>query len=101
MTTNEYHRTLSEEEVHEGRIMIMKDALKFFPKPFKSFNVTSGGKKFELAVDAIDCRCRGEVKPHQHYWLPLKDAKNALRWERGAHVTIVKRKDGEYSLESH
>ena len=98
--STEYHRTLSEEEVHEGRLMIMKEAVKFFPKPFKSFVISAGGKTFELALEAIDCHCRGEIKPHQHYWLPLGEAKNLLRWERGAHVTIGKRKEGGYTLES-
>jgi hypothetical protein len=96
----EYHRVLSDEEVHEGRIMIMQDAVKFFPKPFKAFTVTAGGKKFQLAVEAVDCRCRGEAEPHQHFWLPLKEAKTTLKWERRAHVAVVKVKDGEFSLES-
>jgi len=97
-TATEYRRSLSEEEVHEGKIMIMKDALKFFPKPFRAFSVKAGGKKYELAVEAIDCRCRGEAEPHQHFWLPLKEARAAITWQRGAHVILRKDKDAGYIL---
>jgi hypothetical protein len=94
----EYRRSLSEEEVLEGKIMVMKDDLKFFPKPFRKFEVNVAGKKFELALEAIDCQCRGPMQPHQHYWLPVKEAKAMLRWERGAHVVLKKEKDASYTL---
>ena len=97
-SATEYHRTLSEEEVHEGKIMIMKDALKFFPKPFKAFAVSAGGKNFDLYVEAIDCRCRGETEPHQHFWLPLRDARVVLTWHRGATIVVRKEKGTAYSI---
>ncbi len=97
-SATEYHRTLSEEEVHSGKIMIMQDALKFFPKPFKVFPVTVGGEKFDLTVEAIDCRCRGEAEPHQHYWLPLKDAKGSITWHRGATIVVRKGTGSAYTI---
>lgn len=97
-STAEYRRTLSEEEVIEGKIMIMKEDLKFFPKPFKKFTATVGTKKAELAVEAIDCQCRGPAQPHQHFWLPVKEVKGMIRWERGAHVVLKKESDATYTL---
>lgn len=97
-TSNEYRRSLSEEEVLEGKIMIMKEDLKFFPKPFRKFPVKVAGKNIELAVEAIDCQCRGPAQPHQHFWLPVKEAKTLIRWERGAHVIVKKEKDASYTL---
>jgi hypothetical protein len=99
-SSTQYRRTLSEEEIHEGKIMIMKEALKFFPKPFKKFAVKIGDKSVELAVEAVDCQCRGPQLPHQHFWLPVKDAKARLRWEHGASVTVSKDKAGSYSIDS-
>jgi len=95
---SEYRRTLSEEEVLAGKIMVLKDDLKFFPKPFKKFAVSVGDKKVELAVEALDCQCRGPAQPHQHYWLPVKEAKGLIRWERGAHIVLKKQKDSSYTL---
>jgi hypothetical protein len=100
-SSTEYRRSLSEEEVLEGKIMVMKDDLKFFPKPFRKFEVKVGENKFELAVEAVDCQCRGPAQPHQHYWLPVKEAKAFIRWERGAHVVLKKEKDSSYTLSNH
>jgi len=94
----EYRRTLSQEEVQGTKLMIMKEALKFFPKPFKKFSLAIGEKTFELAVEAEDCQCRGPAQPHQHFWLPMKESAKEVRWGKGATVVIGKVKEGEYRL---
>ena len=94
----EYHRSLSAEEVRDKQIMITKDALGFFPKPFKKFSVAVGVKKFELAVESVSCKCRGPALPHEHYWLPVKEVLAEIRWERGTRITVKKEKDSSYKL---
>ncbi len=39
---SEYTRDLSADEVKQHRIMVTKEALGFFPKPFKKFKLQSG-----------------------------------------------------------
>lgn len=96
----EYQRTLSHDEIQENRVMIMNDALKFFPKPFRKFSLAVGEKTFELAVEAEDCECRGPAQPHQHYWLPMKDSVHEVKWGRGARIVIVKEKEGVYRVKT-
>ncbi len=98
MKSNEYQRTLSPEEAQENRIMITKDGLRFFPKPFRKFNLKVGEKTFELAVEAEDCQCRGPAQPHQHFWLPMKDSVREIRWGKGTRVVITKGGDGAYTI---
>ena len=97
-SSTEYRRSLSEEEVHAGKLMVLKEAIKFFPKPFRKFTIKAGEKQFELAIEAVDCRCRGEAEPHQHFWLPLQEAKGAITWQRGASIVVRKGKDSGYML---
>lgn len=99
MTTKQpqnYERTLSDDEIREERIMVSKEALKFFPKPFHKFNLRIGDQSVEAAVVSISCKCRGPEKPHEHYWLPVPHG--GLRRERATRATIVKNDDQSYSL---
>ena len=93
-----FHRTLSPAEVQEKRIMITRDALRFFPKPFRKFSLGVGEKTYELAVEAVECQCMGPAKPHEHYWLPVKECLEGVRWERGGRVVLTKTKDLVYTM---
>ena len=95
---NGYQRSLSAEELSDKVVMITKEALRFFPKPFRKFTLQVGEKSHELAVESKECTCRGPANPHEHYWLPVKDCLEGLRWERGTRVTVRKEKDLLYRL---
>jgi hypothetical protein len=94
--TDVYRRILSEEEFQQGKLMVTKDALRFFPKPFKKFTLAVGDKTLEAAVEAVECHCMGLAQPHEHYWLPLKDNARPLEWEKGRRVTVTRQKDATY-----
>jgi|WetSurMetagenome_2_1015567.scaffolds.fasta_scaffold224891_3 hypothetical protein len=95
---SEYTRDLSADEVKQHRIMVTKEALGFFPKPFKKFKLQSGSGEQETAVEAVECHCLGSAQPHEHYWLPVKPEGPGHTWERGRRVTIRK-VDGGYAFE--
>ncbi len=96
--SNVYRRILSEEEFQQSKLMVTKDALRFFPKPFKKFPLNVGATTFEAAVEAVECHCMGPMQPHEHYWLPLKEHARLLAWEKGRRVTVTKEKDASYAL---
>jgi hypothetical protein len=93
-----YTRDLSADEVIQHRIMVTKDALGFFPKPFRKFTLRVGSTEQETAVEAIECHCLGSAQPHEHYWLPVKAEAAGHPWERGKRVSIRKDDKG-YSLD--
>jgi hypothetical protein len=93
-----YKRTLSADEVRDKVVMVTSEALRFFPKPFRKFTMITGDSQHEVAVEAKECTCRGPANPHEHYWLPMKDLLEGIRWERGTHVTVKKEKDLVYRL---
>ena len=98
MEARGYQRSLSAEEVRDRVIMVTKEALRFFPKPFKKFTLKTGTKEHELAVEAKECSCRGPANPHEHYWIPMKDCLEGLPWGRGTKVTLKKEKDLVYTI---
>lgn len=89
-----YTRELSADEVKQHRIMVTKDALGLFPKPFKKFTLRVGDAEQETAVEAIECHCMGPAQPHEHYWLPVKPEPAGHPWERGRRVSIRKDEKG-------
>jgi hypothetical protein len=95
---NEYTRDLSADEVKQHRLMVTKDALGFFPKPFKKFKMRVGSEEQETAVEAIECHCLGSAQPHEHHWLAVKPGGAGHAWERGRRVTIRKDEKG-YTFE--
>jgi len=97
-TKSTYTRDLSADEVKQHRLMVTKDALGFFPKPFKTFTLRVGSAEQETAVEAIECHCMGLAQPHEHYWLPVKAEPSEHPWERGKRVTIRKNEKG-YAFE--
>lgn len=89
-----YERKLSGEEAREGYVMILKDRLGFFPPPGESFELIEGGETRPVAIEAVDCDCRGPGKPHQHYRLGCHDLR------AGDHVRISREGPrGSYHLE--
>ncbi len=98
MQSKGYQRTISAEELTEKIVMITKEALRFFPKPFRKFTLLAGDKSHEVSVVAKECTCRGPASPHEHYWLPVKECLEGVRWERGARVTLKKEKDSSYRM---
>jgi hypothetical protein len=95
---NAYTRELSADEVKQHRIMVTKDALGFFPKPFRKFMLRVGSTEQETAVEAVECHCMGPAQPHEHYWLPVKADQTGHPWERGKRVT-VRKDDTGYTFE--
>jgi hypothetical protein len=95
---NTYTRDLSADEVKQHRLMVTKEALGFFPKPFKKFMLHVGAEEQETAVEAVECHCMGPAQPHEHYWLPVKAEASGHPWERGKRVTIRKDDKG-YAFE--
>jgi hypothetical protein len=70
MTSTEsvYSRTISREEAAEGYFMVLKDQLAFFPIGV-SFQLARGASSRKSEVESRPCTCRGEDKPHRHYFV--------------------------------
>ncbi len=45
-----YERRLSSTEAHEGRIMVLKSALRPFPPPGEQSKLTAGASRFVISV---------------------------------------------------
>lgn len=63
-----YSRKISGEEAAEGYFMVLKDQLAFFPIG-TSFELSRGGSSRQSEVESRPCTCRGEDKPHRHYFV--------------------------------
>lgn len=71
--------------------MVTKDGLGVFPAVGESFPLVHAGKRQSVALEAVDCTCRGADKPHQHY---------RIRWAglRAGQCIRVTKADGVYEL---
>jgi hypothetical protein len=93
-----YVRKISNDEAHEQYILILKNALNFFPKIGHEFKLKIGDKEFDIKIDAIPCWCQGPQKPHDHYRIDTKNFKNVFAIHFGKKITFVKNSETEYSL---
>jgi len=64
-----YERRLSTTEARDGRIMVLKSALGFFPPVGEQFELSDGATERTTCVEAEPCTCRGPDQPHEHYWI--------------------------------
>ena len=96
--TNTYKRKVSAEEVQEGYIFILKDFVRFFPKPKIPFKLIVNEKEYEVQVSMADCWCMGPNKPHVHYRIPIRQFQGKFPIFRNTTVTFTKLENGVYSL---
>ena len=90
---NLYSRRISSEEAREGFIFVLKNKLPFFPPIGRTFSLEQGGRWKNVKVESRACTCRGEDKPHEHFF---------IRWsglKAGCAVMIKKTENaGRYLL---
>ncbi|MHC4480431.1 MAG: hypothetical protein ACYS8K_00865 [Planctomycetota bacterium] len=85
-----YERRASAEEAREGRLMVLKSRLPFFPPLGRPFEIRQGRSSRTARVESRPCACRGPDRPHEHY---------CIRWpglKAGDRMTI-RRADGGYT----
>ncbi|HEY4644320.1 MAG TPA: hypothetical protein VIH68_06345 [Bacteroidota bacterium] len=98
MTKPDYERRLSLEEVRGRKVMITRDALEVFPRIGKTFTIEIGNKKFTSSIFAQPCHCRGPGKPHEHFWLNIKEISSAVPWRPRLTLEFRKSSESVYSL---
>ena len=99
ITATTYEKSLTDGEVADKKIIITKQALKLFPKPWKDFQLTFGKESYDTHIESQSCTCMGPQKPHDHYWLRDEKTKHNLNWKVGLHLKFEKISEKEYKLE--
>lgn len=99
ITSTTFETSLSASEVADKKIIITKQALKVFPKPWKDFQLTIGKESFTTHIESESCTCMGPQKPHDHYWLRDDKVKNLISWKAGLHLKFEKVNEKEFKLE--
>ena len=100
----EYRRKISDEEAQGQYILILKNALDFFPKISKTFKLKVQGKDeseekvYDSAVLAVECWCMGPKKPHSHYRIDTRAFREVFPIHFSKKITITKNSDEEYTL---
>ncbi len=98
ISKNYFEKILSAAEVAEKRISITKQALKFFPKPWKDFWLDFEGTKIALHIESVACQCMGPQKPHEHYWIQDTKIKQLLPWKTGIKLIFEKINEKNFTL---
>ncbi|MBN1352849.1 hypothetical protein JXJ21_25900 [candidate division KSB1 bacterium] len=93
-----YQRKVSAEEVQEGYIFILKDFIKFFPKPNVPFKLKVDGDEYDTHVEIVDCWCMGPNKPHVHYRISIRSLQGKFPIHRNNVVKFTRQEDGVYTL---
>jgi hypothetical protein len=96
-----YKRKISDEEAQGRYILVLKNALDFFPKVGRPFKLTVRGneeKTMDSMVTAVECWCMGPNKPHSHYRIDAKDFFDIFPVHFGKKVSIVQNSEKEYIL---
>lgn len=95
MNSNVYTRTISHEEASDRWFMVLKDSLAFFPLEGLPFDLVKGSTAMKSRVESMPCMCRGEDKPHRHYFIRSEGLKE------GDTITIRKdaRKANRYLMQ--
>ena len=99
ITSTTYEKTLSQSEVLNKQIIIVKQALKLFPKPWKDFTLYVGKEKLTTHIESISCTCTGIQMPHQHYLLRDENLIKQLNLKPNLGIKFQKLNDKEYQLE--
>ena len=100
----EYKRKISDAEAQGQYILVLKNALSFFPKIGKPFKLNVKGKEeskekeVEVAVNAVECWCMGPNKPHSHYRIDTREFRDTYPIHFSKKITITKKSDEEFML---
>jgi hypothetical protein len=62
-------RAVSRKTPRDGRLEITSRAAARLRDLGHALEVEVGGRRSTVAVQSMTCRCRGEAKPHAHYFL--------------------------------
>ncbi len=93
-----YRRKISAEEAKERYIMVLKNALDFFPKLGKPFTLKVKDKEIEMYLESAEVWNMGPKKPRYSYRIDAKKFWDAFPLHFGQIVTFTKEADNIYTL---
>ena len=93
-----YRRKISAEEARERYILVLKNALDFFPKLGKPFTLKVGDKKFEMYLEPVEVWNMGPKKPRYDYRIDAKKFWEEFPLHFGKIVTITREDEKVYQL---
>lgn len=95
---NTYIRKLSGEEALKRYILVVKDSLKLFPKPGKTFTLKIADKRIDMEVSLIEVWNQGSDRPGVEYHIDLSKHPEVFRPHFGQKITMTHLKDSLYEL---
>lgn len=93
-----YRRKISAEEAKERYILVLKNALEFFPKLGKPFTLKVKDKEIEMYLEPVEIWSMGPKKPRYDYRIDAKKFWDDFPLHFGKTVTITKEDDKVYSI---
>jgi hypothetical protein len=93
-----YRRKISAEEAKERYILVLKNALEFFPKLGKPFTLKVKDKEIEMYLEPVEIWSMGPKKPRYDYRIDAKKFWDVFPLHFGKTVTITKEEDKVYSI---
>ena len=97
-----YTRKISDEETQGVYIMILKNALDFFPKVGKPFKLKVKGeseeKTYDVTIGTVERWSIGPKKPQRIYQIDTKPFRDLYPLHFGKKIVITKNSDDEYTL---
>jgi len=93
-----YRRKISAEEAKERYILVLKNALEFFPKLGKPFTLKVKDKEIEMYLEPVEVWSMGPKKPRYDYRIDAKKFWEVFPLHFGKTVTISKEDDKVYTL---
>jgi len=94
----EYRRKLSDEEVKERYIMILKEGLELFPKIGKTFKLKVKDVELEARIETLERWSVGPKKPQIIYKIDAEKFWALFPLHFGKSVSIKKESDDLYVL---
>ncbi|MBN1481668.1 hypothetical protein EH223_04830 [candidate division KSB1 bacterium] len=95
---SKYVRKLSGEEALKRYILVVKDSLKVFPKPGKTFTLKIGDKRIDTEVSLIEVWNQGTSRPGTEYHIDLAKHPEVFRPHFGQKVIITHVRDSLFEL---
>jgi hypothetical protein len=93
-----YRRKISAEEAKERYILVLKNALEFFPKLGKPFTLKVKDKEIEMYLEPVEIWSMGPKKPRYDYRIDAKKFWDVFPLHFGKTVTITKEDEKVYNL---
>lgn len=93
-----YRRKISAEEAKERYILVLKNALEFFPKLGKPFTLKVKDKEMEMYLEPVEIWSMGPKKPRYDYRIDAKKFWDVFPLHFGKTVTITKEDEKVYNL---